>query len=324
MIRQILIALALLVFGWAIASDASAQARWRNYGADPAYTSKQAAIADAGNVFRRAGWPPEAVTAMVAKMRSTPAQRITLRNGDRVDFMRTGPSGLWRNVLVDFVPHGRGVEVIVHADRWEVTLGGVTYEAIIPDVCNNLAGRRSRNELDCVYHEVEIRHPEESALIWARYDSANDECFAYRKVDRLYQPDSSSVQWTPIEPGCIGRPCDLSQVNRALGRQHVSSGQLQLAPGRYQVRLRRNEFMVYCLKFMDGTTVLSSFASGVRWQQDYRLVGSQWHARVYYESAEVRADGRELNAPGGLAFWASTAQDEALMRGLAYSSAGAR
>lgn len=322
MIRNILIALALLTFGWAIAGDATAQARWQHYGADPAYASKEAAKADAAAVFRRAGWPPEAITAMVAKMASTPAERITLRNGDRLDFMRSGSSGLWRNVLVDFVSHGRGVEVIVHADRWQVTVDNVLYEAIIPDVCNNLGGRRKPPpEIDCVYHDIEVR--EEAMLIWARYDSAGDECFAYRSVDRVYQPDSPDAQWIPIEPGCIGRPCDLTQVNRALGRQNVSQGQLQLEPGNYQVRVRRNEFMAYCEKVVNGTTVLSSFATGVRWQQDYRQIGSQWHARIYYESGQLQADGKELNAPGGLALWASNARDEALMRGLAYSVSGA-
>lgn len=322
MIRKILIALALLTFGWAIASEASAQAHWRNYGADPAYASKEAAKADAAAVFRRAGWPPEAITAMVNEMRSTPAERITLRNGDRLDFMRTGPSGLWRNVLVDFVSHGRGVEVIVHADRWQVTVDGVQYEAIIPDVCNNLAGRRKPPPvIDCVYHDVEVR--EESTLIWARYDTATDKCFAYRSVDRVFQPDSAGDRWNPIEPGCIGRPCDLTQVNQALGRQNVSQGELRLQPGRYQVRLQRNEFMIYCEKIVNGTSVLSSFATGVRWQQDYRQVGSQWHARIYYESNQLRADGKELNAPGGLALWASNVQDEALMRGLARSVSGA-
>jgi len=322
MIRNILIALALLTLGWAAAGEASAQAHWRNYGADPAYASKEAAKADAAAVFRRAGWPPEAVTAMVSKMASTPAERITLRNGDRLDFMRSGSSGLWRNVLVDFVSHGRGVEVIVHADRWQVTVNNVQYEAIIPDVCNNLAGRRiPPPDNDCVYHDVEIR--QEATLIWARYDSASDECFAYRSVDRVYQLDSPDARWNPIEPGCIGRPCDLTRMNRAFGRQNVSQGQLHLEPGLYQVRLRRNQFMGYCEKLLNGGVVLSSFGVGVRWQQDYRLVGSEWHARIYYESGQMRADGKELNAPGGLAFWASNAQDEALMRGQPASMSGA-
>ncbi len=324
MIRHVLIALALFTFGWAHAGEASAEAHWRNYGADPAYSSKQSAIADAANVFRRAGWPPEAVAAMVEEMRTTPAERITLRNGDRLDFMRTGPSGLWHDVVVDFVSHGNGVEVIVHADSWTVTVGGVTYEAVIPDVCNNVAGRRSAappppRRPVCVYHDIEIRQREEIALIWARYDRPTDECFAYREVSQVYQPDSPDAEWTPIEPGCIGRPCDLTQVNRALGRQHVSQGQLRLEPGRYQVRLSPDEFMVYCLKFVDGSTVLSSFAAGVRWQQDFRLVGSEWHARVYYESDEAEAEGYELSGPRGLAFWASSREDEARMQGLARS-----
>jgi len=322
MIRNILIALALLTLGWAAAGDASAKARWRNYGADPAYASKEAAKADAAAVFRRAGWPPEVITAMVNQMRSTPAERITLRNGDRLDFMRTGPSGLWRNVQVDFVSHGRGVEVIVHADRWQVTVNNVLYEAIVPDVCNNLAGRRiPPPDKDCVYHDLEIR--EEAMLIWARYDSAGDECFAYRSVDRVFQPDSPDDRWNTIEPGCIGRPCDLTQMNRAFGRQNVSQGQLHLQPGLYQVRLKRNQFMGYCEKPMGDSVLLSSFGVGVRWQQDYRQVGTEWHARIYYESSQMSAEGKELNGPGGLAFWASNVRDESLMRGRPVSMSGA-
>lgn len=288
----ITLALAFLALTATVGS-AEAQARWQNYGADPAYASKEAAKADAAAVFRRAGWPPEVVAAMVERMRSTPPERITLRNGDRLDFMRTGPSGLWRNVLVDFVSHGRGVEVIVHADRWTVTVGGVTYEAILPDVCNNLAGRRSAPppEEPCVYI---VLHVEEAGFVNAALmgeQLPSPECsFSYQgpgtgEGGYTFQPNG----YTPIEE-CRDRPCDWSNVVRATGQPVAQSGSFRVTPGNWVVRVDRRiaeslvSRVVFCLTTEDGRT---TYGLGVR-RHDYReAAGNTLIATIWPQQAAV-------------------------------------
>ena len=78
---------------------------------------------------------------MAAKMRSESGQVIELVNGDRLDFMRTGSSGLWRDVLVDFRPYTMTIRS--PAELWDIERNGERFEAILPRVCNNLADRRT-------------------------------------------------------------------------------------------------------------------------------------------------------------------------------------
>ncbi len=187
---------------------------------------------------------------------------------------------------------------------------------VLAQNCANPVGQRV--DLHCVIVNVEVTDPRENALIWARYRREDDECFAYRKVTTLYEPDSPTAVWTPVQNGCIGRPCDFTDVNRALGATQQAQGELMIdEPGTYQIRLSPDELLVLCSKLLDRGIVRSSFAVGVRWQQDYQLIQGQWHARVYHESAQAAADGITLNQPRGLAFWASNRQAEAEMRGLA-------
>jgi len=191
-----------------------------------------------------------------------------------------------------------------------------TGRPVLAGKCTNPVGQRV--DLECVYVNVEIRNQNEDSLIWARYERENDSCFAYRRTSRLYEADSRTAQWQEVPNGCIGRPCDFTATNRALGRQNVAQGEIPLEPGRYQIRLSPDELLVLCVKLKaNGEVIGSSFASGVRWQQDYRLVRGEHHARVYYESDEVEADELTLNGPRGLTFWASDREAEARMLGLA-------
>ncbi len=193
-----------------------------------------------------------------------------------------------------------------------------TGRPVLAGKCTNPVGQRV--DLKCVYVNIEVRDPREFGVVWARYEEETDPCFAYRRVSRLYEPDSPTAQWQEVPNDCIGRPCDLTDVNRALGRHQVADGTIPLdSPGNYQVRLSPDELLVLCLKLRDRGTVTSSFASGVRWQQDYQLVGREWHARVYYRSDEAVNDGHSLSGPRGLTFWAADRQAEAQMRGLATS-----
>lgn len=298
MMRFFLVILAALAFVGGAAGTASAQeARWRHYGADPAYASKDAAKADAANVFRRAGWPPEAIAAMTERMRTVPPERIELRNGDRLDFMRSGRTGLWRNVLVDFVPPpGRGVSVVVAADRWVVVVGGVTYEAIIPDVCNNLAGRRSATpprQDPCVYVVLPAQNkdshvnvglygftPEELATCPPSWQSGGT-----GTSGRVFDPNG----YQPLRD-CERRPCDWTAVTRSIGLPLVQSGSFQVADGWYAIRVprvaieRQDRRVVLCLTDDQGR---STNSIGVQ-QHEYRQVSAgNYVATVWYDQANV-------------------------------------
>lgn len=159
-------ALALPVMSYG--GKAMALARWKYFNQDPAYGSPEAAIKDAPNVFRRAGWPEEAVQAMSAAMKK-PGERYVLVKGDRIDFMRTGPQGLWRDVLVDFQKSpAKNMEFAAPGRRWIVTIREEAFEAILPDVCNNLSGRRTKlvkARLECAYVLFQAKEDDAYAIV---------------------------------------------------------------------------------------------------------------------------------------------------------------
>ncbi len=142
---RVLIALvALLSFG--AASDAQAAATWRHFGADRAYATRAAAIADAPRVLRQAGYPEE-VIALLKKAVGKPGVRTYVTNGMKLDFMRSGKRALWRNVLVKFdkPPLAERMEYSAPAEEWSVDWEGTTWTLGIPEVCNNLYGRSTRS-----------------------------------------------------------------------------------------------------------------------------------------------------------------------------------
>lgn len=296
MMRFVLIILAALAFVGGAAGTASAEARWRNYGADPAYATKEAAKADAANVFRRAGWPPEAIAAMTERMRTTAPERIELRNGDRLDFMRTGRSGLWRNVLVDFVSHGNGVNITVSADRWVVHVGGVTYEAIIPDVCNNLAGRRSAAppaEDPCVYVVLPAQNKDSHVNV-GLYGFTPEELATCAPS---WQGPGTGVNGRVFDPNgyqplrdCEQRPCDWTAATRFIGLPLVQSGSFQVSDGWYVIRVprvaaeRADRRVVLCLTDDFGN---STNSIGVQMHEYHAVSAGNRVATVWYDQAAV-------------------------------------
>jgi hypothetical protein len=302
-----LIALALL-FGVALGQPAFAKdSRWQHYGADHAYVDKAAAKADAANVFRRAGWPPEAITAMVEKMK-TKSVRIELRNGDRLDFMRSGASALWRNVLVDFIPPpGKGVSVVVAADSWTVTVNGVTYEAILPDVCNNLAGRVRRPGSPCRLINIETRVGQETYIHW-RYES-DDDCWGYREVSTIGQPEGVGAAFVKPTPTCPDGPCNFMRVDSVAEPVNMRLiGSVRVSPGKHQFRVSE-KFFDDCIEFdAPGKPPESSFTTRVRPDQDYRMLNGQMQAHIFYQSSEM-PHGVMLDAPFGLFSWASSTEE---------------
>lgn len=124
----------------ALAIPAHAGATWKRFNADPAYQSREAAIADAPRVFRQVGYP-EPVIKLLTEAMKDPGVRTHITNGMKLDFMRSGKSDLWRNVLVDFEkpPIENNMEFSAPAEEWTVEWKGTLYTALDPDVCNNLA-----------------------------------------------------------------------------------------------------------------------------------------------------------------------------------------
>lgn len=305
MMRFVLIILAALAFVGSTAGDASAQARWRHYGADHAYATKEAAKADAANVFRRVGWPPEAIAAMTERMRTTAPERIELRNGDRLEFMRTGRTGLWRNVLVDFVPPpGRGMAVVAAADRWVVVVGGVTYEAILPDVCNNLAGRRSatppppppaRREDPCVYVVLDAADSDSHVNV-GLYGFTAEELASCPPSwqgpgtgphGRIFDPNG----YQPLRD-CGVRPCDWTATTRAVGLPLVQSGSFSVGQGSYVIRVpraaaeRQDRRVVLCLTDDRGRSTLGL---GVQPHEYQQIADGIRVATVWYTQDQVAA-----------------------------------
>lgn len=287
--RIVMFALALL-FGAVLASGANAQQRWQNFGADPAYATREAAIADAENVFRRAGWPPEAVAAMTERMK-TPGERIRIVNGDRFDFMRTGSSGLWRNVLVDFRRPVQNMEYAAPAERWTVTVGGVVYEAVLPDVCNNLAGRVTRvpppPRLACAEIRLHVERGDRF-VNFAFFDSwAPSECgpvLRFVPEGAVDNGGANPSDWRPMPTRCPMGPCDFSQVTRAVGRPLAQSGGWEVeGPGTYIVRVSRpfsqNNLAVFCIRHPNS----ESCGIDVRPVTDYH----DWVATIFHDLEDI-------------------------------------
>lgn len=334
--RNALIALALLFFGWAAAGSASAgQYKGYYYGAQTpteiaVLVERSLAIDPTGRTMldaakcRRDGSCAAPINYVESFRAHDPRGNVTLENLGaylrklRIDCTVSGEYQMDRIILRSGTlgqtdVNGMSRAFLRNECAW---VNPDTGRPVLAQNCANPVGLEVG--LVCVYVNIESRNPAEFAVIWARYEEEDDPCFAYRRVSRLYEPDSPRALWHTVPNGCVGRPCDFTATNRALGRQQVAQGEIPLdSPGLYQIRLSPDELLALCVKLRDGTIIRSSFASGVRWEQDYRLIGGEHHARVYYESDEVDADGLTLNGPRGLTFWASDRQAEARMHGLA-------
>jgi hypothetical protein len=125
----------------ALAKSAHA-ATWENFGADPAYPSREAAIADAPRVMRQAGYPEQVVSLLTEAMKK-PGVETHVTNGMKLDFMRSGRSALWRNVLVKFKkpPREASMEYSAPSEEWTAEWNGTKWTIGIPRVCNNTYGK---------------------------------------------------------------------------------------------------------------------------------------------------------------------------------------
>src|SRR3989344_7585819 len=140
-----IVAVALALAMAVVANVASATATWEHFNADPAYSSREAAIADAPRVMRQAGYPEPVVSVLTEAMKK-PGMETHVTNGMKLDFMRSGKAALWRDVLVKFKkpPREASMEYSAPAEEWTVNWNGTKWTMGVPKVCNNSYGKRER------------------------------------------------------------------------------------------------------------------------------------------------------------------------------------
>ncbi len=134
--------LALVLTALATNSAQAAVATWEHFGADKAYTSREAAIVDAPKVLKRVGYP-EPVIALLTEAMKNPGTGTYVTNGMKFDFMRSGKDALWRNVLVKFTkpPIKERMEYSAPAEEWSVDWNEKKWTVVLPAVCFNLLGK---------------------------------------------------------------------------------------------------------------------------------------------------------------------------------------
>lgn len=136
---------------------------WTNFGADPAYQTREEAIADAPNVFRAVGYSEEFIRLAAVAMQQ-PGTDCQIPNGTRAYFMRTGTDGIWMDVLVDFVdPPVENMSYSAPAVCWEVPQDGYVVIIAIPLICNNLQNIHQEQPVQWV--EVPVRQEVDCAAI---------------------------------------------------------------------------------------------------------------------------------------------------------------
>ncbi|MBU0750339.1 hypothetical protein KKH15_02365 [Patescibacteria group bacterium] len=294
--KKLIIALALLFASLGIAGTANATARWQNFGADKAYASREAALADANAVMKRAGWPEEVRRLMLQKMQQR-GTTVRLTNGMHLDFMRSGSSDLWVNVLVDFKkPPSKdagNMEYSAPAEEWVVEWGGKLWRFGRPEVCNNLYGivvQMSQAAVlpDCPYILMEAR-PGDWAVNFAlvgRFKPSS--CFAYSYAGMNRKSiQFSSLDYMPLPTHCPTAPCDFTRTVAATGLPLMQSGSFLVEPGFYVVRVSP-EFAasaknraLFCLQRRSGW---HSCGIGV---QNFDYLGSLKVATIYYTKEEI-------------------------------------
>ena len=218
----IIFSVALLTSLW-VATSANAEARWQYFAADPAYKTRAEAVADLPNVLLRIGVPKKDIVCIRDAMKS-PGARVRLVRGDRLAYMRTGPKGLWKNVLVDFKESpAQGMEFAAPAEEWSVVCSGKLYIVGIPDVCNNtylktaspvLPARKMEKE-PCALIHLAVEGGD-SVLFGMFGAYAPSECFAVRNV--------GGGSFEPLPTHCPQGPCDMRKHSAYLGLSLIQSG----------------------------------------------------------------------------------------------------
>lgn len=293
--RQLLasaVALPVVLYG----GTAFAVARWQYFEADPAYSTRGAALRDAENVFVRAGWPRSVAKAMASKMRAGEGERHVITTGDRFDFMRSGPKGLWRNVVADFKekPKERGTEFAVTSERWVHTEGGITYEAFLPHTCFNIAGR-STTRVQAV-----------KRCAYVLFEARADDDYAVVHILGRHEPDGCEISVNGPAPGgtktfdegayrplvdSLPNRCPTDFIPSFYGLSNFKVGSFKVRPGWYAVKVplvfadNLGTRVVVCLVKKDGQ---STHAMGVQYfEYHVQETSGRKIAVIWYSEEDV-------------------------------------
>lgn len=266
---------------------AFAETRWQHYNRDPAYASRDAAIADAERVFIRAGWPRDIAREMAAKMRSESGQVIELVNGDRLDFMRTGSSGLWRDVLVDFRPYTMTIRA--PAELWVIERNGERFEAILPRVCNNLAGRRTSRPRPCAFVVFEARPGDAYAIVHILGPAQSEEHCVISYAGASQNRNFGGQTFHRLSE-TVTDACPTDWIPERFGLPGLMRGSFGVTPGFWAVKVpveladNPGNRVVICLVREDGT---STFSLGVPSREYHVAESGHKVATIWYSENEV-------------------------------------
>lgn len=119
-----------------IQQPAHASFYWKQYGADPAFASRDAAMAARPEAFRALGLSNACIAASYAAM-SVLGKVERLNPEDRLAAMMSSGFVVHRDVIVDFVPPAHGIENSAVVETWSFSCDGRTYKIGLPEVCDN-------------------------------------------------------------------------------------------------------------------------------------------------------------------------------------------
>jgi hypothetical protein len=238
---------ALLLFG-ATCGQAQA-ATWQHFGADKAYTSRAAAIADAPRVMRQVGYPEPVVALLTEAMKKAGDTNCHVVNGMVLPWMRSGTAAVWRSVRVAFdkPPVSDNMEYSAPCEKWVVEWNGRTWGIGRPEICNNLFGiAGSPPPTRTVYRNPPPPHcpmimahvPDGAANLVFIQLTATGRVPASRGCPFLYQAPGDTG-WYSLPTHCPEAPCDHEQVIAASGLQPGPSGGVNVKgrPGVYKFQV---------------------------------------------------------------------------------------
>ena len=195
-----------------------------------------------------------------------PGKRVILSNGMKLDYMRTGPTGLWRDVIVAFKQTIDRMLITAPAEEWSVTYNGVVYTTGIPDICFNLYGTRVQAPpalAPCPQIQVNTKSADETlpASATLHFIMLGDRMPSDPNCPFLYK-GPHDTQFYPLPTECPHGPCDFREVIRASGLRAGPSGGIdvnQQGSGLYVFQVSpawmksKRHLYVFCLSRKDGT-----------------------------------------------------------------------
>jgi len=133
----------------AIQSVSSGDFAWVHFGADRAYETREAAMADRAHVFKnKFGYSDSQVACLVAAT-AKKGTTVLLNVGDRFRHMLSGHGVVHPHTVIAFQDAQRGIQFTARAEEWVVDCDGTTITVDLPEVCNNWSDREPRKP-DCV------------------------------------------------------------------------------------------------------------------------------------------------------------------------------